>query len=167
MCIRDRSYILALQNELNSELYTKYMEQCLDFQYQLFSTKIFLEKKEDFQILCNNYGIYCFEQKLESAKVIKYMQMSINCLQQIKPVAKEKLLDSYMKTIEILQTIKTDLGNQELKNQTNEAIKLLESDLSLIHISEPTRLGMISYAVFCLKKKRKSKENIIKRKRKA
>src|SRR5450756_1280670 len=26
--------------------------------------------------------------------------------------------------------------------------------LSLIHISEPTRLGMISYAVFCLKKKK-------------
>src|SRR5450756_1634641 len=25
---------------------------------------------------------------------------------------------------------------------------------SLIHISEPTRLGMISYAVFCLKKKK-------------
>src|SRR5450759_3882324 len=24
------------------------------------------------------------------------------------------------------------------------------NDLSLIHISEPTRLGMISYAVFCL-----------------
>src|SRR5450759_5850715 len=29
--------------------------------------------------------------------------------------------------------------------------------LSLIHISEPTRLGMISYAVFCLKKKKKRK----------
>src|SRR5450756_1151261 len=29
------------------------------------------------------------------------------------------------------------------------------SELSLIHISEPTRLGMISYAVFCLKKKKK------------
>src|SRR5450756_142251 len=28
-----------------------------------------------------------------------------------------------------------------------------EKALSLIHISEPTRLGMISYAVFCLKKK--------------
>src|SRR5450756_263493 len=27
----------------------------------------------------------------------------------------------------------------------------------LIHISEPTRLGMISYAVFCLKKKKKKK----------
>ena len=29
-------------------------------------------------------------------------------------------------------------------------------NLSLIHISEPTRLGMISYAVFCLKKKNRS-----------
>ncbi|CZR99211.1 Swarming motility protein SwrC [Clostridioides difficile] len=32
---------------------------------------------------------------------------------------------------------------------------LFGHDLSLIHISEPTRLGMISYAVFCLKKKKK------------
>src|SRR5450756_2774382 len=33
-------------------------------------------------------------------------------------------------------------------------------ELSLIHISEPTRLGMISYAVFCLKKKKKKKQQI-------
>eukprot|EP00825_Cyclidium_porcatum_P006602 TRINITY_DN13295_c0_g1_i3.p2 TRINITY_DN13295_c0_g1~~TRINITY_DN13295_c0_g1_i3.p2 ORF type:complete len:142 (-),score=23.95 TRINITY_DN13295_c0_g1_i3:60-485(-) len=32
--------------------------------------------------------------------------------------------------------------------------------LSLIHISEPTRLGMISYAVFCLKKKKKSSSRL-------
>src|SRR5660398_292122 len=30
--------------------------------------------------------------------------------------------------------------------------------LSLIHISEPTRLRRISYAVFCLKKKKKEKK---------
>ena len=30
--------------------------------------------------------------------------------------------------------------------------------LSLIHISEPTRLRRISYAVFCLKKKKEQKE---------
>ena len=30
--------------------------------------------------------------------------------------------------------------------------------LSLIHISEPTRQAEISYAVFCLKKKKKKKE---------
>ena len=34
-------------------------------------------------------------------------------------------------------------------------LELPASYLSLIHISEPTRLGMISYAVFCLKKKKK------------
>src|SRR5450756_1269134 len=33
------------------------------------------------------------------------------------------------------------------RNASNEGYTL-----SLIHISEPTRLGMISYAVFCLKK---------------
>src|SRR5450756_2773481 len=32
--------------------------------------------------------------------------------------------------------------------------------LSLIHISEPTRLGMISYAVFCLKKKKQKNKHI-------
>src|SRR5665648_658277 len=38
-------------------------------------------------------------------------------------------------------------GDKELENHA------LDCSLSLIHISEPTRLGMISYAVFCLKKK--------------
>src|SRR5678815_5073962 len=37
------------------------------------------------------------------------------------------------------------------KNYINRCIE----DLSLIHISEPTRLLSISYAVFCLKKKKK------------
>ena len=31
--------------------------------------------------------------------------------------------------------------------------------LSLIHISEPTRQAEISYAVFCLKKKKNKKQN--------
>ena len=34
-------------------------------------------------------------------------------------------------------------------------------ELSLIHISEPTRLGMISYAVFCLKKKKQLTESSV------
>ena len=40
-----------------------------------------------------------------------------------------------------------------LRNTNNIGHVLQEAYLSLIHISEPTRLGMISYAVFCLKKK--------------
>ena len=38
--------------------------------------------------------------------------------------------------------------------------------LSLIHISEPTRLLSISYAVFCLKKKKKKKNKKKKKKKK-
>src|SRR5680860_1695269 len=34
-----------------------------------------------------------------------------------------------------------------------------DQDLSLIHISEPTRRTPISYAVFCLKKKKKNNNN--------
>src|SRR5450756_681375 len=50
-----------------------------------------------------------------------------------------------------------DLG--ALIGWRGETLRALQSvtnvmvGLSLIHISEPTRLGMISYAVFCLKKK--------------
>ena len=40
------------------------------------------------------------------------------------------------------------------------------TELSLIHISEPTRLGMISYAVFCLKKKKKRKKKKKEKKKK-
>ena len=36
-------------------------------------------------------------------------------------------------------------------NEVNKVYEILK-DLSLIHISEPTRLLSISYAVFCLKK---------------
>src|SRR5450756_1813795 len=40
---------------------------------------------------------------------------------------------------------------------TTPVIIITAYALSLIHISEPTRLGMISYAVFCLKKKKKKR----------
>src|SRR5678815_6012285 len=39
------------------------------------------------------------------------------------------------------------------KDDINERIARAFDELSLIHISEPTRLLSISYAVFCLKKK--------------
>src|SRR5450756_315459 len=38
---------------------------------------------------------------------------------------------------------------------SEEIVRPAIQHLSLINISEPTRLGMISYAVFCLKKKKK------------
>src|SRR5450756_2704370 len=60
--------------------------------------------------------------------------------------------------------IKSGLGRLKLSTPLDECIPDLFArgalclpislNLSLIHISEPTRLGMISYAVFCLKKKK-------------
>src|SRR5659263_712178 len=44
-------------------------------------------------------------------------------------------------------------GNLVIRRSTDGGTSWSEPTLSLIHISEPTRLGMISYAVFCLKKK--------------
>eukprot|EP00658_Telonema_sp_P-2_P005934 TRINITY_DN12238_c0_g1_i5.p1 TRINITY_DN12238_c0_g1~~TRINITY_DN12238_c0_g1_i5.p1 ORF type:complete len:139 (-),score=49.55 TRINITY_DN12238_c0_g1_i5:10-426(-) len=48
--------------------------------------------------------------------------------------------------------------DQILLNGNNVALLVPGSELSLIHISEPTRLLSISYAVFCLKKKKKIKQ---------
>src|SRR5450756_1733304 len=48
----------------------------------------------------------------------------------------------------------TDPGRSRSARRADVIIltSLRATGLSLIHISEPTRLGMISYAVFCLKK---------------
>src|SRR5450756_2938437 len=54
-----------------------------------------------------------------------------------------------------------DLGHHaglvRAAHQKPDAACGVDHGLSLIHISEPTRLGMISYAVFCLKKKKHKK----------
>src|SRR5450756_2933783 len=54
--------------------------------------------------------------------------------------------------------LQSPAGARDVADVGGEASLLMEHDLSLIHISEPTRLGMISYAVFCLKKKKKKKK---------
>ena len=55
------------------------------------------------------------------------------------------------------------LAGFAIRNLTNTDFKINQADvgLSLIHISEPTRQEAISYAVFCLKKKKKKKANIL------
>ena len=53
-----------------------------------------------------------------------------------------------------LQFYQEALGFKEVRRNDFPEYKFTLVYLSLIHISEPTRLGMISYAVFCLKKKK-------------
>ena len=77
-----------------------------------------------------------------------------------------KALSTFLRReIEVIGAGRTDAGvhaslmvahfdSDELLDTTSVTDKLNRLlPLSLIHISEPTRLGMISYAVFCLKKK--------------
>src|SRR5450756_124550 len=58
----------------------------------------------------------------------------------------------YLKIADIYEQCSIDYQKDAEITQT--FFKTVQN-LSLIHISEPTRLGMISYAVFCLKKKKK------------
>ena len=53
-----------------------------------------------------------------------------------------------------MRSMKTDLRNIPGVGKSIEQ-DLIDIGLSLIHISEPTRQAEISYAVFCLKKKKK------------
>src|SRR5450756_518238 len=62
-----------------------------------------------------------------------------------------------------LLDVRRDADDQQQQQDSGQYLRLAEvrqKELSLIHISEPTRLGMISYAVFCLKKKNGSQHNI-------
>src|SRR5450756_2961812 len=68
----------------------------------------------------------------------------------------DEFLDEVADEFERVFKDNIDLGErvEALESQVS-GYKRIEEALSLIHISEPTRLGMISYAVFCLKKKKK------------
>src|SRR5678815_4632292 len=66
----------------------------------------------------------------------------------------EELFKSLPIKIVIIYTVTTDGNYLLLNGKQEESLSTIGvSILSLIHISEPTRLLSISYAVFCLKKK--------------
>ena len=62
---------------------------------------------------------------------------------------------------ETLEFIKEDINKSEaFFNESDKKMSnQYEWSLSLIHISEPTRQAEISYAVFCLKKKKTNTQN--------
>ena len=68
-----------------------------------------------------------------------------------------KQVHDYCKSFPALNSLHwpIDLAKKEIdfiSKHSIKAISILDTELSLIHISEPTRLRCISYAVFCLKK---------------
>ena len=87
----------------------------------------------------------------------------IGTLRELK-FASEKYFKKEIEAGELLQKAQ-ELRKTHWLTQKNAGITYISSndfsfydmvlDLSLIHISEPTRRTPISYAVFCLKKKKK------------
>ena len=63
--------------------------------------------------------------------------------------------ESVYSKIALNQSMATLIANKVRENKPPKGLVL-----SLIHISEPTRQAEISYAVFCLKKKRQRKKKI-------
>ena len=63
------------------------------------------------------------------------------------------LVDADLRKSVLKGRYKTNASRYGLSHYLSGQASIADVTLSLIHISEPTRLGMISYAVFCLKKK--------------
>ena len=82
-------------------------------------------------------------------EVFKFGGASLKDAQSIKNIV--EILNSYH-DLEQLVVVVSAMG--KTTNAFEKFLSLVYS-LSLIHISEPTRLLSISYAVFCLKKKKK------------
>src|SRR5450756_2671773 len=87
-------------------------------------------------------GLFATKPIKKGAKIVRYFG---------------PLLDSKKKTDDAIENkyLFELNGRWTIDGSVRENVaRYINHALSLIHISEPTRLGMISYAVFCLKKKK-------------
>src|SRR5665648_59122 len=80
-----------------------------------------------------------------------------------KPVSKALNVEDYFPIKDNVKYVYEGMGNEYAQYDVyiEYTAQGLVQQLSLIHISEPTRLGMISYAVFCLKKKKKNHKKLL------
>eukprot|EP00831_Metopus_contortus_P005524 TRINITY_DN12093_c0_g1_i3.p1 TRINITY_DN12093_c0_g1~~TRINITY_DN12093_c0_g1_i3.p1 ORF type:complete len:352 (+),score=80.48 TRINITY_DN12093_c0_g1_i3:142-1197(+) len=117
------------------------------------------EKLKDLRTLLQSIADFSKEGDRSSPEeVSKYIQTSTSAV-------KESLNKShnfpyfyiYEKSEKELHCLKIILENIG-RNNTVDLTKIKNENLSLIHISEPTRPLYISYAVFCLKKKKKKNQ---------
>eukprot|EP00658_Telonema_sp_P-2_P019420 TRINITY_DN17665_c0_g1_i1.p1 TRINITY_DN17665_c0_g1~~TRINITY_DN17665_c0_g1_i1.p1 ORF type:complete len:573 (-),score=64.80 TRINITY_DN17665_c0_g1_i1:75-1793(-) len=98
----------------------------------------------------NNWALAPFQRTLVGPTAVTFLLPSPSA------VAELRSLLSCLLAMPVTGTRTVALGESQ-STLHGDAVEVFEVDarLSLIHISEPTRLLSISYAVFCLKKKKK------------
>src|SRR5450759_3547555 len=99
-------------------------------------------------ICCLHWGL-----RLKTEDMAKFGQLF---LQKGNWNGKQILPASWIEEASTLKIYQAPDARQSQKDSSDWMQGYCYQMLSLIHISEPTRLGMISYAVFCLKKKNKT-----------
>src|SRR5450759_1335629 len=114
---------------------------------------------------------YNLNEEKERKEIIRHYRALLRSLKtKLKPGDKEMIRTAFEMAVEAHKTMRRKSGEPYILHPLAVAMICVEEiglgvrsticallhdtveDLSLIHISEPTRLGMISYAVFCLKK---------------
>eukprot|EP00825_Cyclidium_porcatum_P037956 TRINITY_DN4304_c0_g1_i3.p1 TRINITY_DN4304_c0_g1~~TRINITY_DN4304_c0_g1_i3.p1 ORF type:complete len:613 (+),score=88.94 TRINITY_DN4304_c0_g1_i3:816-2654(+) len=140
--------------------------QCLSpyFLYDNFTCQIQCEVEGHYQpsnskiLQCKtcsqNYCKICPEDICQECISTSYQFDSLTCSMTCDTT------NGYYELIQDLKKYCKVCNESQCKSCPSNICTECNSDyyLSLIHISEPTRLGMISYAVFCLKKKKKKKK---------
>src|SRR5450759_3761972 len=92
--------------------------------------------------------LYNSNKDIDNQKLMDYLSAKLSA--EEKHEIEKQMADSDFvnDAVEGLEDVKNKKDLSFFVEQLNAD---LHKQLSLIHISEPTRLGMISYAVFCLK----------------
>ena len=90
------------------------------------------------------------ETKLEIER--KFLVKRENLPENLEQYPSKAIEQGYLCTEPVVRIRKSN--DNYFLTYKSKGLLAREEYLSLIHISEPTRLGMISYAVFCLKKKK-------------
>src|SRR5450759_5778707 len=111
------------------------------FFIHVYGTDVYLKG----DISADNLG-FCFEGDWVGFGIINWKKLFSNV----------QIINQFLENIENVPNAYPEMQRDAIKERA-DIMKGEALFLSLIHISEPTRLGMISYAVFCLKKKKKKK----------
>src|SRR5450759_4239511 len=106
-----------------------------------------LRKGDNPQVICTTTPrpIKIIKDLVADKRTVETRGNTLDNASNLNPLFMERMRSKYQGT----RLGRQELNGDILDDNPDALWKRKDIDLSLIHISEPTRLGMISYAVFC------------------